>query len=128
MLEYVLKIATEVGVFDKRMFAENDSTAILAAIKWEDHNPDMQLFSDGRLVADKRHSLWCLRPDGIGASIPAKLRVVIDPFTRKLGWAGLPKGTSPRQPQRIRHRAAMKQGRNRTSAPTSSSFDLLHRP
>lgn len=87
MAEYILKSRNEAGETTKRLIAASDSVAILEAIRCEDHNSDLRLLCEGRLVAEKRVGFWCLEPEVLSAEVAAKLRVAVDPFTTKMGWA-----------------------------------------
>lgn len=87
MSEYVLKITCDAQGDAKRLNAPNDSAAILAAIQWEDHNTDMVLSSEGRVVARKDDGLWVLQPGAACHRGPSRTRAAIDDFTINVGWA-----------------------------------------
>ena len=92
MPEYMLEISSEAGAVTKRMVASNDSTAILEAIRWEDHHSDLRLRCEGRLVAEKRFFLWCLEPEVVSATRGAAIRLSVDAFTVRAGWATIAAG------------------------------------
>lgn len=86
MSEYILNITCESGGGAKRMDAPNDGAAILAAIQWEDHNADMVLSSEGRVVAEKCDGTWSLKPDATRPQGPVSTRAAVNDFTVKAGW------------------------------------------
>jgi hypothetical protein len=87
MPEYFLRIIGEEPV-TKRMVAEDHDTAIRAAIRWEGHNPDMDLTCGLQRIAARRKSVWLLRPDAGCEDDEAFEREALDDFTKAAGWAG----------------------------------------
>jgi hypothetical protein len=87
MPEYFLRIIGERTV-TKRMVADDHDTAIRAAIRWEGHNPDMDLTCGLQRIAARRKSVWLLRPDAACEEDETFAREAIDDFTRAAGWAG----------------------------------------
>ena len=87
MPEYFLRIIGERTV-TKRMVADDHDTAIRAAIRWEGHNPDMDLTCGLQRIAARRKSVWLLRPDAGCEDDEEFAREAIDDFTRAAGWAG----------------------------------------
>jgi hypothetical protein len=88
MSEYVLRITSEAHIEAKRLSAPNDSLAIRAALQWEDHNADMILSSEGRVVAEKRDRIWSLEPEARFEREMVSNRAAINDFTVGVGWAG----------------------------------------
>ena len=87
MPEYILEITCDAHVIAKRLDAPNNGAAVLAAIQWEDHNADMVLSSEGRVVAEKREGTWSLKAEATRQQDPVGTRAAIDDFTVKVGWA-----------------------------------------
>lgn len=87
MPEYFLRIIGEQTV-TKRMVADEHDTAIRAAIRWEGHNPDMDLTCGLQRIAARRKNVWLLRPDAACEEDERFAREAMDDFTRAAGWAG----------------------------------------
>jgi hypothetical protein len=85
--EYYLRILARETV-TKRMEADDDDTAIRAAIRWEGQNPDMDLTCGLRRVALRRKSVWYLRPDAGCEEDEELARQAVDDFTIAAGWTG----------------------------------------
>ena len=87
MPDYYLRIiGREITI--KRMVAEDHDTAIQAVLKWEGHNPDMDLTCGVRRIAVRRKSVWLLRPDSDCKDDEDFARDATDRLTDAKGTAG----------------------------------------
>jgi hypothetical protein len=85
LAQYFLRIIAQ-DIVTKNMEADDDEAALRAAIRWENHNPDMDLTCGLRRVALRRQSVWYLQPDLNVESDEDRSRHAVDEFTLSAGW------------------------------------------